>query len=760
MDDVLRYGVDSGLISEAGYANIKGANRFYTPMFRAEKPALASGRTGDVSQPVKAIKGSERPVTDPFRNSVRLTVRILNEADKNMTARALTRHAGKPGAEKVVMQARRQTAGQPVESVDQLEAPELLSVGSGEAVTAAEKGAGVPSHFKKFRVYEGGVPTEYYLDPEVANALGRYGLKQDSTFFDKVVIEALATPAKVLRAGTTEMPSFFLLKNPARDQATLIFQTKAGAKPGIALVDGLMSYIKRDASYKKWMQEGGSQSTLVDMDRHQMTRFVRDLLSEDKGGAWRGIGRVAVSPFRLLQEMSQAMEASTRLGEFKAGMRNVGGGQFQRGALARGLEQAAPAQLRQASIGGRDVTTDFGVHGSARIMQQWTRIAAFSNAQLQGTDRFIRAHLENPGRAVTQGLAYLTLPSLVLHQYQMQDETYRENYRRLPNWRKFLFWNIDARALPEGSALRKLADEHTDGMIPVPIPFEWGLAYKAVPEALISYLSLNDPSIPKRLAETLANQTQPFIQFGGGGLDVVGVGVRPDFGTALTPLMDLASNRRSFFNVPIHREDELKLPKEMRFDESTAQAAVILSEWMRGLFSPKEIQVLIQGWFGSLGRSGLEAASRLAKPGPYGEVPRLKPLADSPVLDFMLGGLLGRGVEQGSSQVVENFWDRYEKAKQQSSGAKENLTRLEFDKAIEGSTAPNVPSNAVIELTASKLSQLTRMKREIGRSKSLTARDKEKQIRQLNDIIDRLASTALEVPQRPDKPAEAARGYR
>ena len=97
------------------------------------------------------------------------------------------------------------------------------------------------------------------------------------------------------------------MKNPARDSLTLLFQSKTGAKPGIALVDGLMSYVGRDAAYRGWIRAGGAQSTLVEMDMPALRGVVRDMLSERQTPWWREVGALVMTPLRWLQELSKAM---------------------------------------------------------------------------------------------------------------------------------------------------------------------------------------------------------------------------------------------------------------------------------------------------------------------------------------------------------------------------------------------------------------------------------------------------------------------
>ena len=765
--DVLHYTRDSGLISEEATAAIEAQNQFYVPAFRAGKAEISTGgRAGQPNQPIKKMEGSERPWKSPFRQIVRQTVRLINESDKNRLARTLTRHAGEPGAEKLIVRPRSQPARKTTTTLEDLEGlTENLQTGVGEAAPEQASKIGAPSNFVKFRVFEQGKPTEYFIDPDIANAFGRYGFKQGDKFLDNIVMQALSTPAKIMRAGTTDSPGFFLVKNPARDALTMLFQSKAGAKPGIALVDGLMTYVGRTASYRGWIRAGGAQSTLVEMDMPALRGVVRDMLSERQTPWWREVGALVMTPLRWLQELSKAVESAPRLGEWNQGMRNIArtgkvesfpmqsviptGDIFRRGAVARGMEKATGSQMRQAAVASRDVTTDFGIRGSSDIVRMWTKLVPFSNAGLQGLDRFVRLHIENPAKAAALGTMYLTVPSLVIHYRQMQDPEYREKYRRLPNWRKVFFWNFDSRLLAEDNPTRQLAESKFNGIIPTPIPFEWGLIYKATPEAMLTAYMLEDPEVLKDLAENIANQIQPFGTIGDKGIPLPGgKGFMPDFGTSISPFLDIRANQSSFFGTPIETEQERGLPSTMRFDENTTRSAVILSEWMRGLYSPKQTQYLLQSWGGSMARSGMEAIDRALPAGPFGDIPKLKPLANDPVMDFAFGGIAPRSVEEGSSQVVSDFYRAYSQVKQTQAGRAERIKRREIDKAVkELPVQPNeLVREQMISQTYGQIQPLQQKKRQVVREPLLTKKEKERQIKVYNRMIDDLASIALGKP--------------
>jgi len=726
-DDVLRYAVDSGMLSEAQYAGIKANNQFYVPARRAGfvEDAAVSGAKGQPKQQVRTIEGSERPWLDPLREIVQQTVRILDNADKNRLGQSIVRHVDDPGVEFLVRRTTQKAASEGAGATDDI----MASIGDVTVEAAVPQQPGVPKSMSRYRVFHDGKPTEYMIDPDIANALGLYNLKPQNSLIGSMVINTLRIPAALMRTGTVDMPSF-IMRNLFRDALTAPLQTQAGGAvrvPGAPFVDGMFSLIKRDRAYREYLSSGGSQASLVDMDRPFFRKVFRDMLAPRQNHFWRDVGETVITPLRVLQHASSIVETATRMGEFKQGVRKAGG-----------FDVATKRDITAAGVPSRDVTVDFGLRGSAPFVQNWSKISAFFNAQLQGMDRFVRVHRENPKKAATMGFLYLTVPTLAIQSLQMQDAGYRDKYRRLPNWRKTFFWNIDPRLLGlEDNEVFK------DRLIPIPIPFEWGLLYKALPEAAMNRWAADvEPEAFSRIFQEIAGNIQPFVN-----IDDDGPHIR--LPTAFQPMFDVQANTRSFFNSPIETEADRELPPEMRFGANTAQMAVLMSEWMQGYLSPKEIEVLVQGWTGTLGRGALETASLALPAGPFGDVPKLKPFGDNPTLNFLLGGMLARTPAEGSSQVVSDFWDAYNKAKMRTAGDRESIARMQWERVMEsitGSRGVTMANDATVLGIGKEILSVVRKKRAVIQSPVLSREAKRDVVKKLNMVIDTLASKAMGVP--------------
>ena len=299
-DDTLRYAVDSGLLSEGDYTRIIAANKFYVPMFRAGKPTPATGLGNQIlRQPIKRIKGSDEAVVAPIRSIVNQTNRVIQAADMNRLLTTISKHEGQEGAEKVFIR------GKAKPKVD--DDPLKVFEEAEEIQISQEKPpAEIPQNFKKISLFEDGQGSDFFFDPDVARAIGAYG-ENSKGFIEDIILGALSLPAQALRVGTVDMPAFFLVKNPVRDAFTVAFQSKNRSVPGISTFDGLMSVIGRDEAYKLWVRSGGENSTLVSMDRPQMRKMFRQMMTPENGPQWKEVGETLMTPVRVLQAMTNVV---------------------------------------------------------------------------------------------------------------------------------------------------------------------------------------------------------------------------------------------------------------------------------------------------------------------------------------------------------------------------------------------------------------------------------------------------------------------
>src|SRR5690606_23340070 len=132
-----------------------------------------------------------------------------------------------------------------------------------------------------------------------------------------------------------------------------------------------------DELYDKWVASGGAQSTMVSLNRDYLEQDLRQMIGE-MSAKERAVQFIR-SPLTALEFISSVLEESTRLAQFRAGLRTEG---------------ETPEGVRRAAYASREISVDFqraGTYG-----RQANQIKAFFNAAVQGTDQMARLFRQDP----------------------------------------------------------------------------------------------------------------------------------------------------------------------------------------------------------------------------------------------------------------------------------------------------------------------------------------------------------------------------
>lgn len=626
-DLTLKYLLDAGLLTPEAYAKMKIWNRDYVPFYRVMENTKGQG-TGvglEGRNPVKQIRGSWRDIVDPLESIIKNTFLYINLAEKNAVGRALVeleRSGDGLGkfVEKIPMPMKKTTVtpeeiARYIENLAErlgFEAKELPA-DMFDALEIFRPSAFVPKD-NVIQVWENGKRSLYQVDPEIGRVFKALD-REDVNFLVKV----LSYPAQWLRAGATLTPEF-IGRNPIRDQWSAFCYSKYGFVPGFDLIRGIFSMVKKDQAYWDFKKAGADHSMLVSLDRDYLQDNLGDLLQKYP------IRNVIKNPINGLRMLSELGEMGTRLGEFKRGLAKE--------ALRRDLSEStagAPSkgELAEAAFSAREVTLDFARMGAKT--KAANALIAFWNAQLQGTDRFVRAFQDNPLGTTVKVAASITLPSVLLAIANHDDPRYKE----LPQWQKDLFWIV----ITDKTVWR------------IPKPFELGLLFGSVPERITHYILDQDPHAFDNLADTLLRAASP--------------GVIP---TIQAPFVENWANRSLFFDrnlVPRSREDLLP---EYQYSDHTTETAKLLSavvgrfpgldQWKGA--APAYIENLIYGWSGGLGRYALQIADAGLKASGAVEEKFQKPAATLADIPFVKAFVVRYPSAQAES--IQRFYDNYEKA--------------------------------------------------------------------------------------------------
>lgn len=691
---VLHMLVDSGNLSENSFKDILNKNPHYVPFDRVmegiEPSSGVGGRTkkpfDEARSPIKKIKGSELKIHDVVGSVIKNTYRIMDTAERNTVARNVAKLADTlPGdiesvrptmrpikvnpqeIDTVTMQFRQQ-AQQVKESIKRTSTgtssePSSAPISKLESIvidalqhrgmTEGEANVYV-NKIKSSAVNKTGSETtattetiEKTIDHIIKETVSILEMPVESTIFrpspfkpkgnvveyydqgqkkyidvsenlysamtgmndlsSDLLVRIFSTPAHLLRIGTTVTPEF-VLRNFVRDQYDAFIQTQVGFRPAIDTVGAVADVIGKSDAYYDWMRSGGAHSTFIDLSRKNLDRVAKSLQGDE-------------SVFRYLnvihdaQSISQAIEKATRLGVYKASIR-------------------AGKTPVEAGFISREGTVDFGVRGESKGLKTFSSMTAFFNPAIQGLDRFVRAHKENPLSIAGKAVASITIPSLLLWFLNKDDKGYQE----LPTWQKDLFWMI---------RVGKDTDMLTWARIPK--PFLFGQIYGSAVERFMDYVNERDNRAIGEFAKTLLSAATPIQGDPSGSI----------LPTAVKPLIENSTNWSFFKEVPIIPESKKDLMPYLQYNKYTTDTAKIIGKRLN--WSPAKIENFIQGVTGTTGRYALEATDyALDILGESKKGKRPKELADIPGIK----GFVTRPVES-SPQSLSDFYKKAEKITQE-----------------------------------------------------------------------------------------------
>ena len=690
--DLLTYVRDSDQIGQKDFDEIVRQNEFYAPFERAsKKPGGLLKRAGSL---LKRAKGSEDAVLSPLRSTIAMTHRVINEGSLNRIRRVLGEIADLDIADNPII--RRQPPSKIAANVSldeafatvgarQIEKPPVDSAFTRKDIVEANRSAAdeaaididfskpspvfrpkaakeLPDNWQSY--LEGGQRRWFEVaDKEIAQTVGSLGIKPNSDLMGWIWPATI--PKKMLQSGIVLDPSFGGL-NFTRDQFMATLQSNYGYRPVWDFMIGMAHHLGKTEFYSQMRTSGMFMSALVDLDRAKQLKGLTDSLQGGQRGGgrfmtskhWREVGKnLVTNPLYLLQEFSSGAEMGTRLGAAKR-------------ALDAEIKKGTPKDRAFALAGreGRSVTTDFARVGANPLWQLWHSITAFQNAGIQGLARAGSAFVENPTRFTAKAVAAITIPSALLYLHNMEDPEYAE----IPDTEKDLFWHV--RSPTTGRLYR------------IPKPFEAGLLFGTLPTRVMESFMEDDPSSIPKIRDRILEQFNP-------------VG----WPTAVRPIVEIIANKNFFFDQPIESPGQQRFLVGQRANAGTSELSRILSEWTKvfssskvagrpadATLSPLQIDHLIYGYSGTLGRRFLEGTDRamhaagvgtgVAPPEPRGGL-----LGKLPIIDRFMGN------RNKSSQFRSDFFDINEVIQQkantfsnmkklrQTAAAKEFRDENEFD---------------------------------------------------------------------------------
>lgn len=441
------------------------------------------------------------------------------------------------------------------------------------------------------------IDTEMYGIPADLVVKGMEGIKTTIP----AVVNLMGIPADILRTFVTRNPAY-ALRQVVRDPLTAWFTTGTDAAPVLSSFKELAKMVAgRSEVEKELMAAGAISSNVFSGDQRDMTKFLKDM-SAGKSGWDKAMGR--------LDALALQGDAATRAVIYKDSLDK---GMTKQQALLRTLE-----------------SMNFSRRGLSPSMQALSVLIPFFNAQIQGLDVLYRAfkgqmpfseQLAIRQKMVARGVM-LAAGTIAYAMFMEDDEAYKraKPEERLANWFVYV--------------------PGIDEPVRVPIPFELGYLFKALPEALYN-IAASDEKASKSLEGMgkLLAMSNPFA-----------------LPQAIKPLTE-AYLGKSFFSGDIESEREKKtmMPTE-RYRETTTEVSKLLGQVTGKVgVSPITLDYLMRGYTGPLGIAIVQLANPILNT--EAEAAIAKPSMKASKLPF-IGGIFqpveGRGtLDEAYAAMVE-----------------------------------------------------------------------------------------------------------
>jgi hypothetical protein len=573
---VLEYVRDRGAITPEAFEFIVEANKNYVPFARIMETLEGKKGYGEVSNPLKKIKGSEKDVVDPMESIYSNTFHLIKLAERNAAlvefVNFATKHkdafpdikekVGKPRKIDIERKELEKILDTTSKNFISDKAVENFQIFRREFLTPDSTSIGVIIN-GKFKVWEVG--------KELAEAMKDFDPR---TMGD--LTKVFGAPARWLRAGAVASPDF-ILQNVLKDTVTASIFSKSGFIPIWSSLDGVITLAlgksglgkKSQEIYQKWVRSGGMQSTLMSLDRNIKDKAAFKILNEGP------IRNKMVTPLEMLRVASEISENMTRLSEFKRTYKK-----------SKKLGLTEKESIERGGFESRDVTIDYSKMGMK--MKAINQLAAFTNARVQGYAKLFDAFKQRPGRAITAITASIILPSIYLWFANKDDPI----YQRQEEWVKTNYWII----IHNGVA-HKIAK-----------PFEPGVIFGTGTEQLLDWLNNEHP-----------DELSDFLKDFGINQLKAPLSAIP---TIAMPFIEAGFNYSIYKGQPLvpHYMDK-KLLSKYQYTIYTSEVAKGISRSINTMLqpivgdysqldNPVFIDNFLKSWFASLGRFTIQMADK------------------------------------------------------------------------------------------------------------------------------------------------------
>jgi len=508
------------------------------------------------------------------------------------------------------------------------------------------------------------------------------------------LLRAMAMPAQVLRKAVTLSP-LYMAKQLFRDSLAAPIMSGANFMPIIGALREINGAAKETLEKRGII--GGQQFRGTSED---LSKILRDIAGGQSG--W-------MKALGTFEAMGMEADALTRRAQYNS-------------YIEQGLSEMEATLLSLESM-------NFNKRGASPSIHVANALIPFFNAQIQGLNVLYKAMAGkmpfNDQLRIREKLLMrggMIAGSTILYAMMMQDD---EAYKNATPDQKYGNWFVRIPGLDE--PLR------------IPVPFEIGYVFKAIPEAL--YNSMTQKHGGEEAVQAL-NQILINVLPGGSSMATIDVGNGLKVPTlipipqAIKPAIEQALEKSFFTGRDLLSEREKGLLPEEQYRANTSEAAKLIGS-VAGL-SPIKIEALINGYTGSVGLAFMQAIS-LGVPAKETPEQAVKRLSEYPIV----GGAFQPNDAGG---IINSVYIRMNEAER----VKSTVTSLMNDGKVQEANdlltrrGADYMQAELANVFKTNMNMLAQAERAIAVS-NMTAEEKRKQLDSIRKMKIGLANTTREI---------------
>jgi hypothetical protein len=414
-------------------------------------------------------------------------------------------------------------------------------------------------------------------------------------------LRALQVPANLLRTMITRAPAY-AMRQIIREPINAFLVTGGNFTPVASSVKELSKILQNKSPAALALERAGAvSSNVITGDTQDQARILRDI-AQDKN-LWH---KTMMAADKFAMQGDTATRAVLYDTYRKKGMTHM-----------------------QATLGSLEVM-NFGRRGLSPSMQAMSMLVPFFNAQVQGMDVIYRAaqgttafekKMDVQRKLVQRGA--LVAAATIAYVTAMSDD---DAYKNATPEQRALNWFLPLPGLDE--PLR------------VPIPFELGYAFKALPELMFNTAFGDTKAVDAAKA------------MGGMLYQTVPIGLPQ----AIKPALEVITNHSFFTGEDVETQGEQRLRPEERFRNNTTELTKLLGR-TAGV-SPVQVEHLVRGYTGGIGLTLVGLASFALRPliaDPDMPESPTKRMSELPLLGPLFQPVDGRGVINEAYKDIESW---------------------------------------------------------------------------------------------------------